>query len=54
MNIKLSSSDITHAINDYIRKNGVNGKVTQVSYADRFGDWTEVGEATVLFEKEDE
>jgi hypothetical protein len=52
MNIRLNSLDLKEAINDYIRKKGVNAKVVQVSYSDRHGDHAQADYAVVLFEKE--
>lgn len=52
MNIDLNSYDLKLAINDYIRKKGVNAIVTQISYIDRYGDIAFVSEAVILVEEE--
>jgi hypothetical protein len=54
MNVRINSIELREAINDYIRKKGVNGTVTQVTYSDRQDMYTEVSEATVLFDKDKE
>jgi hypothetical protein len=54
MNVRINSTDLREAINDYIRKKGINGTVTQVSYTDRQDLYTEVSEAIVLFDKDKE
>ncbi|MED4843908.1 hypothetical protein [Bacillus atrophaeus] len=52
MNIVLNRADLSAAINDYIRKRGVNAKVTQVTYFSREEDWVDVAQAAILFDKE--
>jgi hypothetical protein len=52
VNIRLNSLDLKEAINDYIRKKGVNANVIQVTYSDRHGDHAQADYATILFERE--
>ena len=54
MNVRINRFELSEAINDYIRKKGIKGTVTQVTYTDRSDMYTEVSEATVLFEKDEE
>ncbi|WP_439197316.1 hypothetical protein [Bacillus velezensis] len=54
MELKLSQAEIQNAINDYIRKKGLNVDVKRIEYAGPYGDFLNRLEyAVVEFENEE-
>ncbi|MGG7220913.1 hypothetical protein ACQXR1_11405 [Bacillus sp. ATD] len=54
MEIKLSHAEIQTAVNDYIRKKGLNVDVKRVEYVGPYGIFLDDLDAVIKFEKEAE